>query len=107
MTEHTIAVVTTTVATPADARQLATQAVQARLAACAQVEAITAHYRWQGALHEDAEWRVAFKTTQAAAPALLDWLQARHPYDLPQLLAQPVQASAAYAAWVRGEVALP
>ena len=28
---------------------------------------------------------------------------AQHPYELPQLLVQPLQASAAYADWVRQE----
>ncbi|HCL85932.1 MAG TPA: cytochrome C biogenesis protein, partial [Comamonadaceae bacterium] len=36
----TIAIVTTTVADPADAQRLAAAAVQARLAACVQVESI-------------------------------------------------------------------
>ena len=30
-------------------------------------------------------------------------LQAQHPYTLPQLVVQPLQASAAYADWVRQE----
>lgn len=104
---HTLMVVTTTVASADDAQRLAAQAVQARLAACVQVEAITSHYVWQGQAHADAEWRLVCKTTPAVAPALQAWLQAQHPYDVPQLLAQPVQASASYAAWVAQAVTTP
>ncbi len=102
-----ITIVTTTVASAADAHRLASGCVQARLAACAQVEAIASHYVWQGALHEDAEWRVTCKTTPQAAGALLQWLRGAHPYELPQLVAQPAQASADYAQWVAQQVDAP
>lgn len=95
-----IALVTTTVATPADAQRLAQAVLQARLAACVQVQAITAHYRWQGELHADAEQRLDCKTTAQAVPALLVLLRAQHPYDLPELVVQPLQASVDYAQWV-------
>lgn len=103
---HEIHSVTTTVADEADARRLAHAVMQARLAACVQVEPITAHYRWQGALQEDREMRLVCKTTGAAVAPLLALLRAQHPYQLPQLTVQPVQASAEYGQWVEAEVAL-
>jgi periplasmic divalent cation tolerance protein len=99
-----IAIVTTTVATQADASRLAAQAVQARLAACVQVEAIASHYVWQGARHEDAEWRLTCKTLPRAAPALRAWLRAHHPYETPQLLTQTAEAEGDYAGWVERQV---
>ena len=70
MTEPTalcdILVVTTTVATEAEARRLAQLVLQARLAACVQVEPITAYFRWQGALQEDRELRLVCKTVPRA-----------------------------------------
>ena len=99
-----VAVVTTTVASAADAQRLAAGAVQARLAACVQVEAIASHYVWQGAQHEDAEWRLACKTLPAAVPALRAWLRAQHPYEVPQLLTHSVEAEADYAQWVAQQV---
>ena len=101
---HPLAVVTTTVASAADAQRLAAGAVRSRLAACVQVEAIASHYVWQGAQHEDAEWRLACKTLPAAAPALLAWLRGQHPYQVPQLLIHTVQAEADYAQWVAQQV---
>jgi len=99
-----IAIVTTTVASAADAQRLAAGCVQARLAACVQVEAITSHYVWQGARHEDAEWRLVCKTLPQAAGALRDWLRAQHPYEVPQLLTHGAEADADYAAWVAQQV---
>ncbi|MFT3812106.1 MAG: divalent-cation tolerance protein CutA [Acidovorax sp.] len=101
-----IAVVTTTVASAADAERLAAQAVQARVAACVQVEAITSHYVWQGAQQADAEWRLVCKTLPQAAPALRAWLRAHHPYEVPQLLTDTVEAEADYAQWVAQQVDL-
>jgi len=98
-----VCAVTTTVATPEDARRLAQAVLQQRLAACVQVEPITSHYRWQGALHEEAEWRLVCKTVPGAVASLLQFLQAQHPYTVPQLVVLPLQASAAYADWVRQE----
>ena len=100
-----ICMVTTTVATEAEARRLAQAVLQARLAACVQVEPITAHFRWQGARQEDRELRLVCKTVARAVPALLALLRAQHPYTLPQLVVQPLQASAEYAGWVEAEVA--
>ena len=99
-----LSIVTTTVATPADAHRLAQAVLQARLAACVQVQAITSHYRWQGALHQEPEQRLDCKTTAQAVPALLALLRAQHPYDLPELVVQPLQASADYAQWVAQEL---
>lgn len=99
-----IAVVTTTVATEAEARRLAQLVLQARAAACVQVEPITAHYRWQGALQEDRELRLVCKTLPQVVPGLLALLRSQHPYTLPQLVVQPVQASHEYAQWVASQV---
>lgn len=99
-----IHMVTTTVATEAEARWLAQSVLQARLAACVQVEPITSHFHWQGALQEDCELRVVCKTMLRAVPALLSLLRAQHPYTLPQLAVQPLQASCEYGDWVDAQV---
>ncbi len=104
---HEIALVTTTVASEAEARQLAQGVIGARLAACVQVEAITSHYRWEGAVQEERELRLACKTLPSAVPALLAWLQAHHPYTLPQLVVQPLAATVAYGGWVAEQLAPP
>lgn len=102
-----IDMVTTTVATEAEARRLAQAVLQARLAACVQVEPITAYFRWQGAAQEDRELRLVCKTMAHAVPALLALLRAQHPYTLPQLAVQTLQASAEYAQWVDEQVQPP
>lgn len=93
--------VVTTVGTKDEALRLAHAVVEQRLAACAQIEALTSVYRWQGAIHEDAEFRLLCKTSAERTSALLDTLRALHPYTLPALHAWPVAlADPAYTDWV-------
>lgn len=94
-------VVSTTVADGESAGRLARLVLQARLAACVQVEAIESHYVWDGALVQEPERRLLFKTTVAAYPALERLLLLEHPYGLPMVAAVPMVAvSPAYRAWV-------
>ena len=102
-----IAIVTTTLASEDDARRLAQGAVQMRLAACAQVESIMSHYEWHESLEAGLEWRLVFKTLPSAAQALLAWVQAQHPYAMPQLLLRMEQANADYASWVGAQLQKP
>ena len=103
-----ILVVTTTVGSIEAAQALARRIVEQRLAACVQLEkGLTSVYRWRGQLHEDAEARLVIKTIPGAEAALQAFFAVHHPYELPQFVATLAQTSAAYAEWVRAEVALP
>ena len=100
--------VTTTVGSREDARKLARAIVQARLAACVQVEdGLTSFYRWQGKECEDAEVRLTIKTLPGCEAALQALFAQQHPYQVPQFVATRMQASEGYHDWARGEVTLP
>jgi periplasmic divalent cation tolerance protein len=102
----TLLLLCTTVAEPDEARRLARAAVERGLAACVHIDAIESVYRWKGAIEQGPEQRLMFKTTEAAAPALRALILELHPYELPALYTLEVaQASEAYAAWVREQVA--
>lgn len=103
--DHDILTVTTTVGSMDDARRLARELVQRRLAACVQLDSIAASfYRWDGRLCDEPEVRLSIKTLPRLRDALARGLAELHPYDLPQFLAATQRASAGYAAWVRSEV---
>jgi periplasmic divalent cation tolerance protein len=94
-------IVVTTVGTAEAAHRLARGMVERRLAACAQIGAIDSVYRWQDAVHEDAEFRLLLKTAPDRVDALLAALREQHPYELPALHAWPVAvADPTYAGWV-------
>lgn len=102
-----VSVVTTTVPSVEDAERLAGAAVQAQLAACVQVDAITSYYVWEGQLQSSPEWRLVFKTVPDAVQTLLEWLRGQHPYELPQLLLRGEQAQKDYGQWVAQNVRVP
>jgi periplasmic divalent cation tolerance protein len=106
MTEPLVALFTT-VGSEADARRLAALLVERRLAACVQVGAIESVYRWQGAVQQEREWRLLAKTTADRRDAALSAWREAHPYDLPALWWQPVDAEPRYAAWVADETRPP
>lgn len=99
-----MATVTSTVDSEAAAQQLAAGAVQARLAACAQVSGpIHSVFRWEGEVRTEREWRVEFKTAADRTAALVEHLQAAHSYDVPEIVVAEARSSAAYGGWVADE----
>jgi periplasmic divalent cation tolerance protein len=101
-----LALVVTTVDSAQVAQELASEAVAKRLAACAQVDApTTSTYWWDGEVVTTSEVRLTFKTTAGRAPDLEEWIVARHPYDVPEVLRTLVKAAGnGYQSWVRAEV---
>ncbi|MFF9864007.1 divalent-cation tolerance protein CutA [Streptomyces sp. NPDC013953] len=102
----TLALTVLTTTDSADkARELARGAVEARLAACAQISGpVTSVYHWQNAIETSQEWQVLFKTTEACYASLEAHLTAVHDYDTPEIIATPVvRVSAAYLAWLQRE----
>lgn len=89
----------------ATAGRLARGLVEARLAACVNIlPAIRSIYRWKGETQDDPEVLMIVKTTRSAYKALETWLTEHHPYDVPEVLALPVQyGSTAYLGWVEDE----
>ncbi|MFJ8583842.1 divalent-cation tolerance protein CutA [Streptomyces sp. NPDC093595] len=102
----TLALTVLTTTDSADkARELARGAVEARLAACAQISGpVTSVYHWQNAIETSQEWQVLFKTTEACYASLEAHLTAAHDYDTPEIIATPVvRGSAAYLGWLQRE----
>jgi periplasmic divalent cation tolerance protein len=99
-------VVLCTAPTAEVAAGLAHALVEAGLAACGNVlPGLRSIYRWQGRVEDEAEALLVLKTTRARFPALREELLARHPYQVPEVLALPVEAgSEAYLAWLLGAV---
>lgn len=91
----------TTVATRAEADRLAVDAVTRGLAACVQVEGpISSHYRWQGQVARDEEFRLCFKCVAAQAAALEQHVLAHHPYETPEwIVVRAEHVSEKYLSW--------
>lgn len=86
--------------------RIAQTLVEERLAACVNVvPGIRSIYRWQGAIEDDREVLLLIKTHAERIDALAERLGTLHPYEVPELLALPVETGlAGYLEWVSGEV---
>lgn len=73
-----------------------------RLVACGQhVAPVRSVYRWEGAVQDDTEARVALHTRASLVPAIVERTDAEHPYDVPCVIALPiVQGNPAYLEWI-------
>ena len=87
------------------ANAIALAAVEARLAACVNIlPRVHSVYRWQGEVESASEVPLLFKTTAAGYPALEALICERHPYDLPEIIALPINRGLpAYLNWVATE----
>jgi len=87
------------------AERLADALVAKRLAACVNILApCRSVYRWQGAVQHDEEYPMLIKTTETRFPDLEAEIRALHPYELPEIIAVPIERGlAGYLAWVAEE----
>jgi periplasmic divalent cation tolerance protein len=90
-----------------DALGLASELVERSLAACVQIgPGVTSVYRWQGALEKSAEKILLIKSRSELFGALLAAIKARHPYEVPEIVALPVSAGhAPYLEWLAASTA--
>lgn len=89
----------------AAAERIADALVEKRLVACVNILApCRSVYRWKGAVQHDEEHPMLIKTSAERYPALEQALRAAHPYELPEIIAVPIERGLpAYLAWVAGE----
>ncbi|OIQ98249.1 divalent-cation tolerance protein CutA [mine drainage metagenome] len=86
----------------ASAERVAEALVIQRVAACVNVLAeCVSIYRWEGKLEHANEVPLLIKTTRAAYPKLEVALRKLHPYELPEIIALPVDTGLPeYLNWV-------
>jgi len=85
----------------AEADRLARMVVQRRLAACAQRLPVHSCYRWRGEVETADEHLVLFKTRASRYRELETAILEAHSYDVPEILAFPVEAGlASYLEWI-------
>jgi periplasmic divalent cation tolerance protein len=91
----------------ASAQSLARSLVEARLAACVSIGApVESLYHWQGQIETAQEFPVAVKTRSERYAAVEAAIRARHPYEIPEIIAVPViDGLAPYLDWIGHETA--
>jgi len=86
--------------------KLARSLVGKRLAACVNVlDGCSSVYRWQGSIQAEREIPMLIKTRTERFAALQEEILALHPYELPEIIALPVDRGLKpYLEWVSAEV---
>jgi periplasmic divalent cation tolerance protein len=91
----------TTVASEARAREIAKAALEARLAACAQLFPIQSLYVWKDELREDAEIALHLKIRAEDFPAVQALIRRLHDYETPEILRIDIaEGDGAYLDWM-------
>lgn len=93
-------------AAPTDAERLAETLVREELAACVNVvPGVQSWYRWQGGVVTDPECTLILKVAEDRLETCRQRLVELHPYDVPEVLALPIDEAAShtpYVLWVEG-----
>ncbi len=91
------------------ANAIALALVEARLAACVNIlPRVQSIYRWQGAVESATEIPLFIKSTATNYPALEAAIRDRHPYQLPEIIALPIERGLpAYLDWIATETTQP
>jgi periplasmic divalent cation tolerance protein len=89
----------------AAAERLAGTLVEKRVAACVNILApCRSVYRWKDAVEHDEEHPLLIKTTDERYAELEAAIRAAHPYELPEIIALPIERGLpAYLAWIEAE----
>jgi periplasmic divalent cation tolerance protein len=102
----TALVALTTLGSVDEARVLVRALLDARVIACGSLlPSGVSIYRWKGEVREEQEVVVLLKTDASRWDALREAVQSRHPYEVPELLALPVERGLdGYLNWLANEV---
>jgi periplasmic divalent cation tolerance protein len=95
-------VVLCTVPGQEEAERIATVLVERGLAACVNVlPGVLSVYRWEGKTQREVERLMLIKTTKERFAALRSAIVELHPYDVPEVVAVPIEAGhAPYLSWI-------
>lgn len=94
--------VLTTVPNRSVATKIANLLVRQRLAACVtSLPKASSIYRWKNKIEKATEYLLLIKSTERAFSKLKQAIQARHPYEVPEIIAFKVEGSLkCYAEWL-------
>lgn len=100
-------VVFVTAESEAQARSIASALVKEKYAACVSLMPVHSVYTWENEVQSDPEWQLLIKTDLAYYSQLETRINELHSYDVPEIIALPIQSGLApYLNWI-GETVSP
>ncbi len=99
-------IVVTSFSSLVDAKKMAHQLIESRLAACVQIrDGVQSIYRWEGKICDANEVQLSAKTVADKWVDISNFITSHHPYELPEVIAYaPKKYEALYGKWVQAEV---
>jgi len=109
MNDEKVLLVLTNLPDRDSAQRVADALIENRAAACVNIlGACGSVYRWQGKIETASEIPLLIKTTRSAYARLEATIRAHHPYELPEIIAVPVETGfPGYLQWVAEETKVP
>jgi periplasmic divalent cation tolerance protein len=87
-----VRVVLTTAGSTEEARRIANELVERRLAACVNVVTkLDSIYLWKGKVQEAEEYLLVIKTTKDLFPTVRDAIKEMHSYEVPEVISLAVE----------------
>lgn len=98
--------VSTTFERQENAEEVAGALLKKRLVACAQIQGpIKSMYWWKEEIVESVEFILTVKTFVQLYAEVEATILAEHPYDVPEIIAEPlIRVGENYLAWMHGEI---
>lgn len=89
-----------------EARRIAQQLLDARLAACVNViDGISSFFHWQGKQEMERESLLVIKSSSRLLSQIIETVKKTHSYEVPEVIALPVTGgNRDYLAWIDSEV---
>lgn len=100
MENNLIIVVHTFLDSEEKAREISRQLLDEKLIACSNLFPCASLYQWDGKMQDEREIVVSLKASTAVKERLVRRLEALHPYDVPAIFVERVEASENFSAWI-------
>ena len=82
------------------AKNLAKLLVKKKLAACVSIKPIYSIYEWEGNIEESKEFEITIKSKSKLKDDLINFLQKKTSYDVPQIILKKFNTEAKYNYWL-------
>lgn len=87
-----VQILLSTVESAQTAEKIAATVVEERLAACVNVlPGISSYFRWEGEVQREQEFMLILKTSTDRLRELIERIKTLHPYEVPEIVAVPVE----------------
>lgn len=95
-------VLITTVENLEQAEKLSSEILERKLAGCVSIIPIVSKYWWKDKIERSEEIMLVIKTQQAIIRELVDFIERRHPYEVPEIIVLPVDmVNEGYLRWMK------